>query len=29
MKVFPGASSALPLEKSAGKVRAAVLRWLD
>jgi len=28
MKVFPGTSSALPLEKSAGKVRAAVLRWL-
>jgi pimeloyl-ACP methyl ester carboxylesterase len=28
-KVFPGAGSALPLEKQAGKVRAAVLRWLD
>lgn len=28
MKVFPGAGSSLPLEKQAGKVRAAVLRWL-
>lgn len=29
MRVFRGAGSALPLEKQAGKVRAAVLRWLD
>lgn len=28
MKVFPGAGSALPLERSAGKVRSTVLRWL-
>ena len=28
MKVFPGTGSALPLERSAAKVRAAVLRWL-
>lgn len=29
MVVFRGAGSALPLERSAAKVRAAVLRWLD
>ena len=29
MKVFRGTGSALPLERSASKVRAAVLRWLD
>jgi pimeloyl-ACP methyl ester carboxylesterase len=29
MKVFPGTGSALPLEKAAPRVRAAVLRWLD
>lgn len=29
MKVFRGAGSSLPLEKQAGRVRAAVLRWLD
>lgn len=28
MQVFRGAGSALPLEKQAGRVRAAVLRWL-
>ncbi|HEU5037120.1 MAG TPA: alpha/beta fold hydrolase [Nocardioides sp.] len=27
-RTFAGAGSALPLERSAGKVRAAVLRWL-
>jgi pimeloyl-ACP methyl ester carboxylesterase len=27
-RTFPGAGFALPLEKQAGKVRAAVLRWL-
>ena len=29
MKVFRGTGSALPLERSAARVRAAVLRWLD
>ncbi|WP_459973708.1 alpha/beta hydrolase [Nocardioides pyridinolyticus] len=29
MKVFKGAGSALPLERSAAQVRTTVLRWLD